>query len=98
MVRKLVTIVSAGVGHYNSGMTIEQLRQLYSAKPFRAFDIYLADSRVLSVEHPEQLAFSPTGRMIHVAHSDDTVETVDLLLVVSVKPWSNGAPRRRPRR
>jgi hypothetical protein len=78
-------------------MTIDQLRQLYSAKPFRAFDIHLADSRTLTVEHPEQLAFSPTGRTIHIAHTDDTVETVDLLLVVSVKPRPNGAQRRRPR-
>ena len=78
-------------------MTIEQLRLLYSAKPFQAFDIHLADSRTLTVEHPEQLAISPTGRTIHVAHTDDTVETVDLLLVVSVKPRPNGAQRRRSR-
>jgi hypothetical protein len=78
-------------------MTIEQLRNLYTAKPFRAFDIHLADSRTLTVEHPEQLAFSPTGRTIHVAHTDDTVETVDLLLVVSVKPRPNGVQRRRHR-
>ena len=79
-------------------MTIDQLRQLYSARPFRAFDLHLADSRTLTVEHPEQLAISPTGRMIHVAHTDDTVESVDLLLVVSVRPRSNGAQRRHPRR
>jgi hypothetical protein len=75
-------------------MTIEQLRRLYSAKPFKAFDVHLADSRTLTVEHPAQLAISPTGRTFHVAHADDTVETVDLLLVVSLKPRGNGAVRR----
>jgi hypothetical protein len=75
-------------------MTIEQLRNLYSAKPFKPFDIHLADRRTLTVEHPEQLAMSPTGRTIHVAHADDTVETVDLLLVVGLKPRSNGSVRR----
>ncbi len=76
-------------------MTIEQLRRLYSAKPFRAFNIHLADSRTLAVEHPEQLAFSQSGRTIAVACPDDTIETVDLLLVVSLKPRPNGAARRR---
>jgi hypothetical protein len=78
-------------------MTIEQVRRLYSARPFRAFDVHLADSRTLSVEHPEQLAISPSGRTIHIAHADDTVETVDMLLVVSLKPRPNGTQRRRPR-
>lgn len=75
-------------------MTIEQLRRLYSAKPFQAFDIHLADSRALTVAHPEQLAISHSGRTIAVARPDDTIETVDLLLVVSLKPRPNGTPRR----
>jgi hypothetical protein len=79
---------------YNFPMTIEQLRKYYSAKPFKPFDIHTADSRVLTVEHPEQMAFSQSGRTIAVACPDDTIETVDLLLVVSLKPRPNGAPRR----
>lgn len=75
-------------------MTTEQLRLLYSAKPFQAFDINLADSRTLTVEHPEQLAISKSGRTIAVARPDDTIETVDLLLVVSLKPRPNGSTRR----
>jgi hypothetical protein len=67
-------------------MTIEQVRKLHSATPFQPIDINLADSRTLTVKHPEQLAISPSGRTIHIAHPDDTVETIDLLLVVSLKP------------
>jgi hypothetical protein len=79
-------------------MTIEQVRRLYSARPFRAFDLFLADSRVVTVEHPEQFAISPSGRTVHVAHPDDTVETIDLLLVTSLKPRPNGVPRGRRHR
>jgi hypothetical protein len=75
-------------------MTVEQLRKYYSAQPFQAFDIYTADSRVLTVEHPERLAISQSGRTIAVARPDDTIETVDLLLVVSLKRRANGAARR----
>ncbi len=75
-------------------MTIEQLRRHYSSQPFQPFDIYLADSRVLTVRHPEHLAMSQSGRTIAVARDDGTIETVDLLLVVSLKPHPNGAVRR----
>jgi hypothetical protein len=78
-------------------MTIEQLRQSHSAQPFKPFDLHLADSRSLSVDHPEQLAISRSGRTIGVARPDDTIETIDLLLVVSLKPKSNGARRGRDR-
>jgi hypothetical protein len=79
-------------------MTIEQLRQLHSARPFQPFEIHLADSRTLTVEHPEQLAQSQSGRTIAVARPDDTIEIVDLLLVVTLKPHPNGARRRRGHR
>jgi hypothetical protein len=75
-------------------MTTEQLRTMYNAKPFQAFDLHLADSRVIPVEHPEQMAFSQSGRTIAVARADDTIETIDLLLVVSLKPHPNGSRRR----
>jgi hypothetical protein len=75
-------------------MTIQQLRHLHSARPFVAFDILTADSRILTVEHPEQLALSEIGRTIAVARPDGTIEIVDLLLVVSLKPHPNGKRRR----
>jgi hypothetical protein len=79
-------------------MTIEQLRRMHQARPFQPFEIHLVDGRTLPVEHPEFLAQSPGGRTIAVGHPDDTIEIVDLLLVVSLKPRANGSPRRgRPR-
>jgi hypothetical protein len=75
-------------------MTIEQLRPMHSARPFRPFEIHLADHRSLTVEHPEMLSQSQSGRTIAVARPDDTIEIVDLLLVVSLKPRANGSSRR----
>jgi hypothetical protein len=78
-------------------MTIEQLRKMHQARPFQPFDIFLADGRSLPVEHPEFLAVTPPGRTIGVGLNDGTIEVVDLLLVTSLKPRSNGA-KRGPRR
>jgi hypothetical protein len=75
-------------------MTIEQLRQMHAARPFKPFEIHLTDSRALTVDHPEMLSQSLTGRTIAVARPDDTIEIVDLLLVVSLKPLPNGSRRR----
>jgi hypothetical protein len=74
-------------------MTVEPLRKMHRAQPFHPFDIYLADGRALAVEHPELLAI--TGRTIGVGSADGTIEIVDLLLVTSLKPRSNGARRKR---
>jgi hypothetical protein len=79
-------------------MTVEQLRRMHQARPFQAFDIHLADGRVLPVEHPEVLAVPPPGRTIGVGCADGTIEIVDLLLVTSLKPRANGAPGSRRRR
>jgi len=79
-------------------MTIEQLRTMHRATPFRPFDIHLADGRSLPVEHPEVLAIVPPGRTIAVGLGDGTAEIVDLLLVTSLKPRAkgrNGQPKRR---
>jgi hypothetical protein len=76
-------------------MTIEQLRRMHQARPFQPFDIHLADGRALPVEHPEFLSQSPGGRTLGVGNvADDTIEIIDLLLVTSLKPRSNGTPRR----
>jgi hypothetical protein len=76
-------------------MTVEQLRNMHRATPFVPFDIHLADGRALPVQHPEMLAISAPGRTIGVAQDDGTIEIVDLLLVTTLKPRSNGASRRR---
>jgi hypothetical protein len=75
-------------------MSPDQLRQLHAARPFKPIELFLADSRSLTVNHPEQLSFSQSGRTIAVARPDDTIEIVDMILVVSIKPKPNGTHRR----
>jgi hypothetical protein len=79
-------------------MTIEQLRNFYSARPFRPFVMHLADGREVAVQHPELLATAPSGRTVTVYQADDTLNVVDLLLVtdLEIKPKST-EPRRRRR-
>jgi len=78
-------------------MTIEQLRQMSAARPFRPFRLHLADGRSLDVDHPEFLMQSRSGRTVVVSKPDDTFEIVDLLLVTSLEA-KNGESRSRKRR
>jgi hypothetical protein len=66
-------------------MTIDQLRSVLNAVPFRPFAIHLADGSQIRVRHPDFLAQSPTGRTIVVYRDDDTHSIVDLLLVTELK-------------
>ncbi len=78
-------------------MTIEQLRNFYSAQPFQPFVMHLADGRTIPVHHPEFLAAAPSGRTITVYQPDDTLNVVDLLLVtdLEIKPVTIGPGKRR---
>ena len=85
-------------GEREISMTIDQVRKLHRATPFKPFDVNLADGRSLAVDHPEIMAIIPPGRTIVIGLADGTAEIVDLLLVTSLKLHANGNhPRRRPR-
>ncbi len=66
-------------------MTIEQLRAVHRAQPFRPFTLELADGQKVQVPHPEFLAFSRSGRTVFVANEDDAVKIIDLLLVTAIQ-------------
>jgi hypothetical protein len=78
-------------------MTIDKVRELYEAKPFRPFTIHLADGRAIVVEHPEFMARAPSGRALVVYQPNDSFNIVDLLLVtdLEVRSSSNGKRRRK---
>jgi hypothetical protein len=79
-------------------MTVEQLRRAYNAQPFQPFEIYLADGRVLHVPHRDFMLLPPTAaRTFGVADEHGVIETIDLLLVVSLKPMTGRSPRGRRR-
>lgn len=78
-------------------MTIEKLRSLYDAQPFRPFIIHLADGRNVEVHHREFMLTAPSGRTVVVCQPDDTLNIIDLLLVtdLEVLPMKNGAGKRK---
>ena len=80
-------------------MTIEKVHEVYNARPFQPFVLHLADGRNLIVHHPENLAFSPSGRTIHDYLPDDTSHFVDLLLVtdLEINPKLRGPSKLRRR-
>ena len=74
-------------------MTIEQIRRLYEAQPFRPFLIHLADGRALPVEHREFMASAPSGRTVIVYQPDDSFNIIDLLLVTDIEVKPNGTSK-----
>lgn len=66
-------------------MTIEQLKTAYSAEPFHAFSLHLADGREIPVLSREFILAVPSGRTIVVCQPDDTLNIIDLLLVTDLE-------------
>ncbi len=78
-------------------MTVEQLRRVHEARPFRPFTLQLADGDRIRVPHPEFLWLMPSGRTLHVALAGDDFKIVDLLLVTAIEV-GNGSKSRGRRR
>jgi hypothetical protein len=78
-------------------MTIEKVKELYSAQPFRPFVIHLADGRGIQVHHRDFIMAAPSGRTLYVSQPDDTLNIIDLLLVtdLEIKSGRNGAGKDR---
>jgi hypothetical protein len=78
-------------------MTIEQFRAYLRAQPFVPFAIHLGDGRQIEVHHPENALLNEAGRTAAAVNADNAIETIDLLLVTSLRPL-NGRVRGRRRR
>jgi hypothetical protein len=76
-------------------MTIEQVRQLYDAAPFRPFIMHLADGRRIPVRHREFMATAPSGRTLVVYQPDDSFNIIDLLLVTDLEVKNGRASKGR---
>jgi hypothetical protein len=73
-------------------MTIEQMRRLYQAHPFRPFVVHMADGHEIPVVSPEFISFTPS---VIIHHGKDAFDIVDLLLVTSLKVQDKEDTRRR---
>lgn len=66
-------------------MTAEQLLRFKDAAPFQPFEMLLADGRSLAVPHPDFISVSETDELVHLFGLSEGLETVDLMLVVSLR-------------
>ncbi len=78
-------------------MTIEKLRAVYEAQPFRPFNIHVADGRKIHVASREFFMTTPGGRTVVVCEPDDTMHILDLLLItdLEIPATANGHGKRR---
>ncbi len=65
-------------------MTLDQLRSLRAASPFRPFTIHLAGGRSLRVPHRDFVSVSPGGRTAIVYQAEEAFSILDLLLVAEL--------------
>ncbi len=80
-------------------MTIDRLRSVLHATPFKPFTLHLADGRDFFIPHPEFLFAPPTsGRTVIAATTDGDFEIIDLMLVTTIEVADGKATKRRKRR
>ncbi len=68
-------------------MTTTRVKDLHEAKPFKPFEIHVAEGDVVRVPDPELLWRHPGGRTVFVARGprdEDGTAIVDLLLVTKL--------------
>jgi len=75
-------------------MTIDAIKEAVHAEPFRPFRLRLAGSPLVTVAHPDYIAFGPKGRTIVVYRDDDTFKILDTLLITEIAP-AKGTGRKR---
>ena len=73
-------------------MTVEQLKTVQHAQPFRPFTIYMGDGRSFFVKHPDFISRSPSGRTIIVHGDDDSFSVLDMLVVTELQVHPNAQP------
>lgn len=78
-------------------MTVEQIRNLHKATPFKPFTIHVADGAAYEVRHPENLLQSQGGRTLILNTKGEEMVILDLLLVTRIT-MSNGSHTSRRRR
>ena len=65
-------------------MTSETLLTAIRDQPFKPFVLFLADSRTISVNHPELIAYK-AGTRTAVIMDGESYEFIDLLLVTGLR-------------
>jgi hypothetical protein len=80
-------------------MNVKEIRQLYSAAPFRPFELVLTNGARVYVGHPEFMMFSPDYRTVYAAgQRDGETKRIDTNMIIALNELKDGArPRKRKR-
>lgn len=80
-------------------MGVKEIRELYSAAPFRPFEMGLTNGATVYVGHPEFMMFSSDYRTVYAADErDGGTKRIDVKMIIALNELKNGArPRRRKR-
>ena len=66
-------------------MSVNDLRELYSAEPFAPFEIVLTNGSTVPVVHPEFMMFSPDYRTVHVGDvTDGSTKRIDTKMIIAL--------------
>jgi hypothetical protein len=76
-------------------MNVKEIRELYSAAPFRPFEIVLTNGSQLEVDDPEFMSFSHDYRTVSVHERSGGLRRVDVKLIIALNELNHGARRRR---
>lgn len=80
-------------------MNVKELRELYSAAPFRPFEIVLPNGATVYVGHPEFMMFSQDYRTVYAADErDGGTKRIDVKMIVALNESRNGARSRKRKR
>jgi hypothetical protein len=77
-------------------MTVEQLKVMREANPFRPFRIHLAGGKTFDIPHRDFVAPAPSGRKAIVYQADDTYSVVDVYLITELEILGPPAPNNGP--
>ncbi len=79
-------------------MGVKEIRELYSAAPFRPFEIVLTNGAKVHVGHPEFMMFSADHRTLYAAEErDGGTKRIDVKMIIALNELKNGArpPKRK---
>lgn len=65
-------------------MSIDRIRELNNATPFRPYEIHRSDGKIAYVAHPDFVALGPRGNYVHVINPDDRSETIFMRHIVAL--------------
>jgi len=80
-------------------MRVKEIRELYSAAPFRPFEIVLTNGARVYIGYPEFMMFSSDYQTVYAADErDGGTKRIDVKMIVALDELENGArPRKRKR-